>query len=353
MSESGFDVSMYQDGAYAGGGGFSFGFAKVTEGVGYKDPAADRHMAALLAQPPPFVAGAYHFARPDLNPGTNGAYAEADWFWSVATSYRPGGAGLLLADDQEVGSGALGGWRDDFCGRLAWRLGGYQGGWYSYDAFVLANGLDYATNFWSWFAWPDANGPLPVLAFSIAMQQYGLVSVPGVVGQVDANRFFGTVAQLARLAVPLPPPPPSSASGGAMLSLLVNGAPHLWFVGSGDLWHFQGGSSNDLAWAPLVGNHTQGTPLAGHLAPGRVSGYESGGFITLLAALKDAIPGSGGTTLGPGQVMMLILKDDGSIQEGWQPVKNASLDLDQPGPPSTVVAPHQHTLAAGSTGPVV
>lgn len=215
----GFDVSQWQAGAYSGGG-FSFGFAKATESIGYQDPAWTRHIRAILAQP--IVPGAYHFARPDLDPGTAGAYAEADWFWRVVTAVG-GAKGMLLALDLEVGGGQLGQWRDDFCGRLAWRLGGYQPGWYSYWAFILSRGLNSAPPYWSWLAWPDANGNLPSSSFAVSMQQYGLTTVPGITGQVDANRFFGSVDQLRALTVggarPAPPPPIHGGSSDMSLAL--------------------------------------------------------------------------------------------------------------------------------------
>jgi GH25 family lysozyme M1 (1,4-beta-N-acetylmuramidase) len=198
MAEAGFDASAWQGGAYSGGGGFTFGLAKLTEGVGFKDPAADRHMAAILAQP--IVPGGYHFGRPDLNAGTAGAYAEADWFWRVATSYG-GARGMLLALDAESAGGSAG-WCDDFAGRLSWRLGGYNPLFYSYWAWMLSRGLvgaEVLTYAPLWLAWPDANGPLPGPV--VSMQQYGLTSVPGIAGSVDANRFFGSLAQLRALTI--------------------------------------------------------------------------------------------------------------------------------------------------------
>lgn len=195
---SGFDVSMYQGGSYSGGGSFAFGLAKATEGVGYQDPAWSRHIAAILLQP--IVPGAYHFGRPDLNPGTAGALAEADWFWSVVSTVG-GARGMLAVLDLEVGSGPLGQWRDAFLGRLAWHVGGYNPGWYSFWSFVQTRALNYATDAWSWLAWPDANGALPAPNFAVSIQQYGLTSVPGITGSVDANRFFGTTAQLKALTV--------------------------------------------------------------------------------------------------------------------------------------------------------
>jgi hypothetical protein len=199
MALTGFDVSNWQAGAYSGSGGFSFGIVKLTEGVGFKDPSADRHMAAILAQP--IVPGGYHFARPDLNPGTTGAYGEADWFWRVATSYG-GALGMLLIDDAESAGGSLQ-WCTDFAGRLAWRLGGYSAWLYSYLVWLQSRGIigsDLLTLDPLFFAWPDANGPLPS-DLSVSMQQYGLVGVPGIAGSVDANRFFGDITQLRALTL--------------------------------------------------------------------------------------------------------------------------------------------------------
>jgi lysozyme len=194
----GFDVSKWQGGAWNGSGDFTFGVVKLTEGVGYKDSAADRHMAAILAQP--IVPGGYHFARPDLNPGTSGAYAEADWFWAVASSYG-GAIGMLLAHDAESAGGSAS-WCQDFAGRLFWRSGGYNTIFYSFWAWMTSRGIvgsDVLARSALWLAWPDANGALPGPA--VSMQQWGLTSVPGISGGVDANRFFGTLPQLEALTV--------------------------------------------------------------------------------------------------------------------------------------------------------
>jgi hypothetical protein len=232
---TGFDCSQWQNGEYAGGGGFAFGIAKLTEGVGYKDPAADRHMAAILRQA--IIPGGYHFARPDLNGGVSGAYAEADWFWTVATSYG-GARGMLLGQDAESAGGSAA-WCDAFTGRLAWRLGGYLAPFYSYWSWMTTRGIVGSAVLQRsalWLAWPDSNGALPRL--SVSIQQYGLTSVPGLVGQVDANRFFGTIADLRALTVGAGVAPvaatatTSDSSEGSMVILRHPAAPerldHIW-----------------------------------------------------------------------------------------------------------------------------
>lgn len=190
---SGFDCSKYQGGVYAGGGGFSFGIAKATEGVGYVDSAFARHIAAIRAGG--LVPGAYCFNRPDLG---NRPEDEADFLLQVVGDPR----GMLLAPDLEVTfRGALTDYRARFLARIAQRLGGYQAPWYSYWSYIGTHALNTAQTTWCWLAWPDSNGALPGLLVPIRMQQYGLTSVPGLSGQVDANRFFGTIDDLRRLTV--------------------------------------------------------------------------------------------------------------------------------------------------------
>ncbi len=190
---AGFDVSKWQGGAYSGGGSYSFGIAKASEGTRYRDSAYERHIAAIRASG--VIPGAYHFAREDLNP--NNPEHEADWFLVVVGDPR----GMLLVLDLEVGSGALAWWRDRFCERVHARCG-QPCWWYSYHSFVGTHALNTSgTPYPFWLAWPNA-GPMPTYAFGAArMQQYGLTSVPGIGGSVDANRFFGSLGELRALAI--------------------------------------------------------------------------------------------------------------------------------------------------------
>jgi adhesin HecA-like repeat protein len=206
----GIDVSNFQDGVdwnAVAAAGIRFAIAKVSEGNGFEDPAWASNAGPLDA-PGPITAGAYHFARPDLG---NAPEAEADWFWQRLTS-RVNPRGWLLALDLETGSGDLGGWRDRFCERVSSLAGGYVPGWYTFWDFAQSNGLNVATPFWTWLAWPDTNGPLPQAAFTIDFQQFGTRSVPGIAGAVDADRFFGDAQQLAAHTV----------GGGKMVQLDPN-----------------------------------------------------------------------------------------------------------------------------------
>jgi GH25 family lysozyme M1 (1,4-beta-N-acetylmuramidase) len=65
--------------------GYVFAYAKATEGVGYTDSQYLNYAVNGVAAG--MKMGAYHFARPDLNPTNAGAIAEANSFLSVAAPY--------------------------------------------------------------------------------------------------------------------------------------------------------------------------------------------------------------------------------------------------------------------------
>jgi len=65
--------------------GYSFAYAKATEGVGYTDSQYLNY--AVNGVNAGMKMGAYHFARPDLNPTPAGAISEANYFLSVAQPY--------------------------------------------------------------------------------------------------------------------------------------------------------------------------------------------------------------------------------------------------------------------------
>ncbi len=67
------------------GAGYKFNYAKATEGVGYTDSWYLNY--AVNSPAAGIKTGAYHFARPDLNPTLAGAVNEANYFLSVAQPY--------------------------------------------------------------------------------------------------------------------------------------------------------------------------------------------------------------------------------------------------------------------------
>lgn len=65
--------------------GYTFAYAKATEGVGYTDSQYLNYAVNGVAAG--VKMGAYHFARPDLNPTNAGAISEANYFLSIAQPY--------------------------------------------------------------------------------------------------------------------------------------------------------------------------------------------------------------------------------------------------------------------------
>ncbi len=74
-----------------------FVIIKATEGVGYVDGFCDKHYQRAKAQGK--LRGVYHFARPDLNKGTSGAVAEAEFFVKNIKGYI---GDAILCLDYEV-----------------------------------------------------------------------------------------------------------------------------------------------------------------------------------------------------------------------------------------------------------
>lgn len=77
MALYGYDVSRWQN-VGTGDGAKDFIITKATEGAGYVDPSCDKHYQRAKQQGK--LLGVYHFARPDLNKGVDGARREAQFF---------------------------------------------------------------------------------------------------------------------------------------------------------------------------------------------------------------------------------------------------------------------------------
>lgn len=84
MALYGYDVSCYQS-VGTGDSAKDFLICKATEGTGYVDKTCDKHYQRAKSKGK--LLGFYHFARPDLNKGTSGAKAEADYFYKNCKNY--------------------------------------------------------------------------------------------------------------------------------------------------------------------------------------------------------------------------------------------------------------------------
>lgn len=196
----GIDVSKWQaqpDWQAVKDSGVAYAIAKATEGWGYIDPEFRRNWSEIRRVGIP-VRGAYHFARPDLG---SSPQTEADWFLEVV---QPEPGDLLALDAESVGGSAS--WCLAFLDRIWDRLSGYRALFYSYVVWINSRGLaaePRLAGYPLWLAWPDSNGPLytPAPWSAVSIQQYGYVRVPGISGDVDANRFFGDSTDLRRLTI--------------------------------------------------------------------------------------------------------------------------------------------------------
>lgn len=93
MALYGVDISKWQA-VGAGDNGADFVIPKATEGVGYVDPNCDKHYQRALKQNK--LLGTYHFARPDLNGGIDGARREAEYYVANIKGYI--GKSIMVLD---------------------------------------------------------------------------------------------------------------------------------------------------------------------------------------------------------------------------------------------------------------
>lgn len=84
MALYGYDVSSYQS-VGTGDSAKDFLICKATEGTGYVDKSCDKHYQRAKSKKK--LLGFYHFARPDLNKGTDGAKREAQYFYKNCKNY--------------------------------------------------------------------------------------------------------------------------------------------------------------------------------------------------------------------------------------------------------------------------
>ena len=99
MALYGIDISKWQS-VGTGDQAQDFVICKATEGVGYVDVTCDRHYQRAKSQGK--LLGVYHFARPDLNKGADGARREAEFFVNNCKGYI--GQAILVLDWEQPGT---------------------------------------------------------------------------------------------------------------------------------------------------------------------------------------------------------------------------------------------------------
>lgn len=205
----GIDVSSYQHPSGASIGwsklpaqGVKWGVIKADEGTSYKNPYFARDYAA--ASSANMIRGAYHFAHPD--PDRGDATAEARHFVSMVGTFRSANT-LPPVLDIETSNGlspsALISWTNEFLTETK-RLTGRTPIIYTYGYFwqhAMGNSRAF-TSYPLWLASYSSVKPAVVGGWSryIMWQYTSSGRLSGISGRVDRNKFFGTSADLAKLA---------------------------------------------------------------------------------------------------------------------------------------------------------
>ncbi len=209
----GVDVSRHQgdiDWQAAHAGGVAYAYVKLSEGIGYTDPAAQAHVDG--ARDAGVIPGGYHFARPD----TNAPEADASSFAAQLLDFglaRPGCLPPCLDMERNAGAGFdYVGWSQRFIARVR-DLTGYgpamvyaSKSWWV-DRLGSGSWLDDQT--WAWVA---HYGPPPgepgFKSDRTVMHQYTDAGrVGGYGGAIDENTCWVDLAQLTGTAEPTPEPP--------------------------------------------------------------------------------------------------------------------------------------------------
>lgn len=186
----------------------NFVVAKLTEGNGYIDNWAgnNRQQARNAGLP----LGFYHFARPDLG---NAPEVEAEFFCGVLDG-DPLREGEFLALDFEVSYGDPVGWSKKWLDAVSNHYDGIKP--LVYLNQYLATNYDWTpvvdAGYGLWLASynPDGQGNTGKWPFMAMQQTSSSQQVPGIVGNVDRDVFFGTTDQLRAYGFKNPKPPVST-----------------------------------------------------------------------------------------------------------------------------------------------
>lgn len=161
MALYGLDISRWQS-VGTGDSAKDFVICKATEGSGYVDPNCDKHYQRAKSKGK--LLGVYHFARPDLNKGVDGAKREAQYFYNNCKGYIK--QAILVLDWEQPGTTGQTSWAKAWLDEV-YRLTGVRP--LIYMSASVVNGNNWSSisgNYGLWIAgYPNAynvkNPPTP------------------------------------------------------------------------------------------------------------------------------------------------------------------------------------------------
>lgn len=206
----GVDVSRHQgsiDWRAAQASGIAWAYVKLTEGIGYVDPAADSHLDGARAAG--LVVGAYHFARPD----TNSPEADGEHFGTELRARGLAQPGTLppCLDMERTAQVDYIDWSEKFIATVR-AITGYQpmmvyasSSWWKNR---YNNGLWLDEKTWAWVAhYGRAPGDQSFRAERVVAHQYTDTGrIPGYDSNIDLNAAFVDLSSLTCGLVSEPAP---------------------------------------------------------------------------------------------------------------------------------------------------
>jgi alpha-tubulin suppressor-like RCC1 family protein/GH25 family lysozyme M1 (1,4-beta-N-acetylmuramidase) len=273
----GIDVSHYQgtfNWTNAKNANVEFAYCKATQSTTYTDPQFVNNERGAVQVGIPI--GAYHFAQYSSNLGTNGAAAEADYFWSVIKNYvKTDGYRLMPMLDLENVNSTMGPsqagytkttfsqWANAFCLTLSnnaaaagitikpviYTSSSFAGSWLN---STVTNWIPWIAN---WSGGPQTGAPSPVAPWSTwVCWQYGSMNLPGY-GSLDGDVFNGVSAGIGPALVVggggptiIAQPQSLAVDPGQMASFSVTATGHGLLAYQ---WRFNGtnlAAATDTAW---------------------------------------------------------------------------------------------------------
>lgn len=195
-----------------------FIIVKASEGNYYKDTKLDRNKSE--ARRVGMILGYYHFARPSH--GTSGQQ-EADYFLQTIGDFKEGE--LLALDYEDNWGGDVVAWCKAFLDRIREKVPGYNALIYLNESHMTKNWkpvIDAGNGLWiaKYTYSPTVNtfnkGQWP---FACMQQWSNNQTVPGILGAVDGDVFFGDMTTLKKYCYHKPVVVPTDPCASVKLEL--------------------------------------------------------------------------------------------------------------------------------------